>query len=92
MDAKNLSWEQIKELARIAMDNQNEFRLDISKDGDVSIEIYKPYNSYYPITTTTPITINTPLDDKQNWKPYVWCGDPIKTDTVTPDDYTRIKC
>ena len=92
MDAKNLSWEQIKELVQVAMDNQNEFRLDISKDGDVSIEIYKPYNSYYPITTTTPITINTPLDDKQNWKPYVWCGDTIKTDTVTPDDYTRIKC
>lgn len=99
MDAKNLTWEQIKELVQVAMDNQNEFHLDISKDGDVSIEIHKPCNLYYPITTTTsgfvdtssptqPITINTPLDDKQNWKPYVWCGD----HTVMPDDYTRIKC
>lgn len=95
MDAKNLTWDQVKELAQIAMDNQNEFSLNVSKDGDISIEISKPYNSYYPITTTSPtqpITINTPLGDNQNLKPYVWCGDVVKTNTVMPDDYTRVKC
>lgn len=92
MDAKNLTWDQVKELAQIAMDNQNEFHLDISKDGDVSIEIYKPYNSYYPITTTTPITINTPLDDKQNWKPYVTWED-NNTGKINSDiNYTRVTC
>ena len=101
MNANNLTWDQIKELAQVAMDNQNEFRLDISKDGDVSIEISKPYNSWYPITTTNPtipITVDKQLHE--DWKPYVWCGDPItgntmsvKADnTVMPNDFTKVTC
>ena len=87
MDASNLSWRQIKELAQIAMDNHNEFCLDINKDGDISINISKPYYGYQPITTTPSIVPDT-------WKPYVWYGDPISTTahTTTLDDYTKVTC
>ena len=86
MDASNLSWKQIKELAQIAMDNHNEFCLDINKDGDISISISKPYYRYQPITTTPSIVPDT-------WKPYVWCGDPISTITTTAsDDCTKVTC
>ena len=83
MDAKNLSWDQIKELAQMALDSENEFSLDVTKDGDVNINISKPSTPYYPIT------INQPLD---LGKPYVTWED-NNTSKTNPDiNYTRVTC
>ena len=56
MDVKNLSWEQIKELAEIAMKNGNDFSLTLWADGDCSLDISKHDYSITPITTTPSIT------------------------------------
>lgn len=42
MDKNYLDWEQIKELAKMASDNNNDFNLCISKDGDIDISISEP--------------------------------------------------
>ena len=54
MDAKNLSWEQIKELAEIAMKNGSDFSLTLCADGDCSLDISKHDYRITPITTTNP--------------------------------------
>lgn len=67
MDAKNLTWKQIKELLQIAIENGCEFKLVISKDNDMCINIFKldpPYTTYptYPtpiVSTTTTTPLNT---------------------------------
>lgn len=51
MDVKNLSWEQIKELAEIAMKNGSDFSLTLEVDGDCSLNISKHDHSITPITT-----------------------------------------
>jgi len=53
MDVKNLSWEQIKELAEMAMKNGSDFSLTLCTDGDCSLDISK---RDYKITTTPTIT------------------------------------
>ena len=63
MNAKNLTWNQIKELADMAVKGGCDFSLDISKDGETSIRIDKHdvqwYQPYYTYTTTTnPAVIN----------------------------------
>lgn len=59
MDAKNLSWEQIRELAEIAIKNESDFSLTLCADGDCSLDISK--HDYTRITTNstiTPLTTN----------------------------------
>ena len=56
MDVKNLSWEQIKELAEIAMKNGSDFSLTLCADGDCSLDISKHDYRITPIATTTPIS------------------------------------
>lgn len=58
MDVKNLSWEQIKELAEIAMKNRNDFSLTLCADGDCSLDISKHDYITTPITTTPIATWN----------------------------------
>ena len=58
MDVKNLSWEQIKELAEIAMKNGSDFSLTLCVDGDCSLDISKHDYRITPITTTPSITWN----------------------------------
>lgn len=41
MDVKNLSWEQIKELAEMAMKTGSDFSLTLCADGDCSLDISK---------------------------------------------------
>ena len=60
MDIKNLSWEQIKELAEVAMKNGSDFSLILSVDGDCSVDISKHDYETIPITTTPAITWNNP--------------------------------
>ena len=67
MEATNLTWEQIKELLQIAIESGCEFKLDISKDGSTTVNIFKLAPSYaaypaYPtpiISTTTTTPLNT---------------------------------
>ena len=66
MDVKNLSWEQIKELAEMAMKNGSDFSLTLCADGDCSLDISKHDYRITPITTTSPINIG---DEPNN--PYV---------------------
>ena len=62
MDVKNLSWEQIKELAEIAIKNESDFLLTLCADGDCSLDISKHDYRITPITTTAPsITWGNPL-------------------------------
>lgn len=56
MDVKNISWEQIKELAEIAIKNGNDFSLIVGVDGDCSVDISKHDYSY--ITVPTPKEID----------------------------------
>ncbi len=58
MDVKNLSWEQIKELAEMAMRNGNDFSLTLCADGDCSLDISKHDYTITPITTTPAIAWN----------------------------------
>ena len=51
MNAKNLTFEQIKELAEIATKNSCDFELSISGE-DVNIHIKQPAQA--PVTTTSP--------------------------------------
>ena len=51
MNAKNLTFEQIKELAEIATKNNCDFELGISGE-DVNIHIKQPAQA--PVTTTSP--------------------------------------
>lgn len=60
MDIKSLSWEQIKELAEMAMKNGNDFSLTLCADGDCSLDISKHDYRIAPITTTPSITLNNP--------------------------------
>ena len=55
MDVKNLSWEQIKELAEMAIKNESDFSLMLGADGDCSVDISKHDYTITPITTTNPI-------------------------------------
>ena len=52
MDIKNLSWEQIKELAEMAMKNGSDFSLTLCADGDCSLDISKHDYRITPMTTT----------------------------------------
>jgi len=52
MDVKNLSWEQIKELAEIAMKNRSDFSLTLCADGDCSLDISKHDYRITPITAS----------------------------------------
>ncbi len=54
MDVKNLSWEQIKELAEIAMKNGSDFSLTLCADGDCSLDISKHDYRITSTTTTSP--------------------------------------
>ena len=56
MDVKNLSWEQIKELAEMAIKNGSDFSLTLCADGDCSIDISK--HDYNYITVPTPAENN----------------------------------
>lgn len=56
MDIKNLSWEQIKELAEIGMKNGSDFSLTLCADGDCSVDISKHDYRITPITTSPTIT------------------------------------
>ena len=62
MDVKNLSWEQIKELAEIAMKNGSDFSLSLCANGDFSVDISKHDYTITPITTTTTPTITWSSD------------------------------
>ena len=55
MDVKNLSWEQIKELAEMAIKNGSDFSLMLGAAGDCSIDISKHDYTITPIPTTNPI-------------------------------------
>ena len=57
MDVKNLSWEQIKELAEIAMKNGSDFSLTLCADGDCSVDISKHDYEIIPQKTTTAPTV-----------------------------------
>lgn len=59
MDVKNLSWEQIKELAEMAIKNGSDFSLTLCADGDCSVDISK--HDYNYITATTPAEIDNGL-------------------------------
>ena len=48
MDVKNLSWEQIKELADMAIKAGNDFSLMMGVDGDCSINISKRDYTFTP--------------------------------------------
>ena len=73
MNVNNLSWEQIKELAEMAIKNGSDFSLTLCKDGDCSVDISKHDYRITPITTTTPnITWSKPLTPI----PTVKIGDP----------------
>ena len=50
MDVKNLSWEQIKELADMAIKAGNDFSLTMEVDGDCSIDISKHDRGITPIS------------------------------------------
>ena len=52
MDVNNLSWEQIKELAEIAIKNGSDFSLTLCADGDCSLDISKHDYRMTSITTT----------------------------------------
>ena len=81
MDVKNLSWEQIEELAEIAMKNGSDFSLTLCADGDCSVDISKHDYGTTPIITTPSITWNnspTPI-------PTVNTGD-------APDNPYVIRC
>ena len=54
MDANKLSWEQIKELAEMAIKNWSDFSLTLCADGDCSLDISKHDYRITPITTTSP--------------------------------------
>ena len=60
MDANNLSWEQIKELAEMAIKNGSDFSLTLCADGDCSLDISKHDHIITPITTSPALT--TPLE------------------------------
>jgi hypothetical protein len=67
MDVKNLSWEQIKELAEIAMKNENDFSLTLCADGDCSLDISKHDYRITSTTTTSPITRDDSIDKEDPW-------------------------
>ena len=56
MDVKNLSWEQIKELADIAIKNESNFSLTLCANGDCSLDISKHNYGITSITTTPSVT------------------------------------
>lgn len=58
MDVKNLSWEQIKELAEIAIKNESDFSLTLAADGDCNLDISKHNYNIAPITTTSSIALD----------------------------------
>ena len=58
MNVKNLSWEQIKELAEMAMNNGSDFSLTLCTNGDCSVDISKHDYNITPITTPPSITWN----------------------------------
>ena len=60
MDANKLSWEQIKELAEMAIKNGSDFSLTLCADGDCSLDILKHDYRITPITTSPSITWNNP--------------------------------
>ncbi len=53
MNVNNLSWEQIKELAEIAIKAGSDFSLTLCADGDCSLDISK--HNYFITPTTTPV-------------------------------------
>ena len=57
MYVKNLSWEQIKELAEMAMKNGSDFSLTLCADGDCSLDISKHDYRITPINTTPTPTV-----------------------------------
>lgn len=58
MDVKNLSWEQIRELAEMAIKNGSDFSLILCADGNCSLDISKHDYRITPISTTPSITWN----------------------------------
>lgn len=52
MDVKNLSWDQIKELAEMAIKNGSDFSLMLGADGDCSLDISKHNYKTTPMTGT----------------------------------------
>ena len=74
MNANNLSWEQIKELAEMAIENESNFSI-VSTDSGTSIYIIKSKSSKDNITVSEP------------WKaepPYVtWCNNNTNVGYVT---------
>ncbi len=82
MNVNNLSWEQIKELAELAMKNGSDFSLTLCADGDCSVDISKHDYGTTPIITTPSITWNnspTPIPTPMN------TGD-------APDNPYEIRC
>ena len=58
MDVKNLSWEQIKELADMAIKAGNDFSLTMETDGDCTINISRNISRHD--RGITPISIDNP--------------------------------
>ena len=54
MDAKNLTWEQIKELADMAMKAGNDFSLMMEADGDCTLKISSNNHGFTIKDTSTP--------------------------------------
>lgn len=54
MDVKNLSWEQIKELADMAIKAGNDFSLTMETDGDCTIDISRRDRGITPISIDNP--------------------------------------
>lgn len=65
MKASNLTWEQIKELAEMAITNKCDFSLDIT-DGDMNVCITHTDDPKYSRITLSPGDLVTPLD----YQPY----------------------
>ena len=61
MKASNLTWEQIKELAEMALKNKCDFSLDIT-DGDMNVCISQTDDPKYSKITLSPGDLVTPLE------------------------------
>lgn len=89
MDVKNLSWEQIKELAEIAMKNESDLSLTLCADGDCRLDISKHDYGITPITTTPIIT--TPITTTPS---VTWNDSPMPINNIgnEPNNPYKVTC
>jgi hypothetical protein len=76
MNANNLNWDQIKELANMAIKNNSDFVLSIDKNGDVRLNITPQSNvSNYPYWPPCSPTITYTTNPKQTKDYKITVGD-----------------